>query len=145
MSDPKSTPKGEVRYRGDKGADTSSKNTSSDDNSKTKKDPPELLRSMPIVTKYNNFVVRTIWTLVMMAVFLTLIAAGHFYLLMLVVLVAIGAFKEILNLKRNREKEEQIPQSVILNWYFFFVGVYYFFLVQFATKMPHLTSKYKIA
>lgn len=102
---------------------------------KPKREPPQYLRSMPFMIKYENFIVRTIWTLVMLGGFMGVIKAGHFYCSMIIALVEVFAFKEILDLKRNREKESQIPVSTFLNWYFFLVANFYFSIPQIA-KLP---------
>jgi len=73
--------------------------------------------------------------------FIVIIAAGHFYCSMIVLVVATGAFKEILDLKRNREKETQIPVSSFLNWYFFAVAIFYFYIPQITNKVPSFTLK----
>jgi Cytidylyltransferase family len=71
----------------------------------------------------------------MLGGFLGVIKAGHFYCSVIVALVEIGAFKEILDLKRNKEKESQIPVSSLLNWYFFLVANFFFIFPQIA-KLP---------
>ncbi len=38
-----------------------------------------------------------------------------------------GIFKEIISLKRNINKEVRIPWFFVINWYFFFVGNYFFY------------------
>ena len=73
--------------------------------------------------------IRTLWTIVMLAVFLLVVGLGHAYLSIFIFLVNIGMvnyfdfkitfegnFNEIINLKRNREKDTQVPFFFLTNW-----------------------------
>jgi len=70
---------------------------------------------------------RTVWTLIMLAVFILVVAAGHLYLTGLVFFLSLGIFKEILQLKRRVEKEKDIPLFRLLNWYFFLVTCFFLY------------------
>lgn len=48
-------------------------------------------------------------------------------------------FKEILDLKRNREKDSKIPYSSFVNWYFFGVATIFFYGKLFSNKLTGLT------
>jgi len=87
---------------------------------------------------YLSFVVRTIWTIVMLLGFILVIAAGHFYVALIVLLLNIGIFKEIISLKRNYEKENKIPLFSFINWYFFTVGVFFFYGKLFSSKLSRV-------
>ena len=52
---------------------------------------------------------RTIWTLILISSFFSIIAAGHFYCSLLVLALIGGMFYEITKLKRDREKEHKLP------------------------------------
>ena len=67
---------------------------------------------------------------------MAIIYAGHFYCGIMPVLVSAAAFKEILELKRNKEKEMQLPLSRFICWYFFVVALFYFFIPQMTSKLP---------
>jgi len=75
--------------------------------------------------KRKEFWVRTRWTFAMFIGFLFCIASGQIYVMSLVVAIKMGMFKEILSLKRNREKDKRIPWFRVLNWYFFAVCIYF--------------------
>jgi len=128
--------KDQLKFRGKQ-----DKSPKKDPSKTAKPEVPKIERSMPIAVKGSNLFVRTIWTLVMLFGFIVIIAAGHFYCSMIVLVVATGAFKEILDLKRNREKETQIPVSSFLNWYFFAVAIFYFYIPQITNKVPSFTLK----
>lgn len=68
--------------------------------------------------KKQNFIVRTIWTLVMIAGFFVTLAGGHIWLIALVVLIQVLAFKEVINLATEPSREKKLPWGRSLNWYF---------------------------
>lgn len=78
---------------------------------------------------------RTIWTIILLGSFILIIAAGHFYCLLLLVLVDIGIYSEIISLKRRKEKDKEIQFSLALNWYFFAVGCFYFYGKFFGSRL----------
>ena len=67
--------------------------------------------------------------------FIGIIAAGHFYCAALVFLMGVGMVREILSLKRNREKDHEVQFSLALNWYFFAVAVFFFYGRLFSTVL----------
>jgi len=71
----------------------------------------------------------------MLLVFVAIILAGHFYCAVLIFLMNIGMVKEILSLKRNKEKENHVPFSLFLNWYFFAVATFFFYGRVFGNKL----------
>lgn len=92
---------------------------------------------MPVeIKKSSDVKARTIWTLVMLFGFITIIASGHFWCVIFALFICTLIFKEILQLKRNYEREKKIPYFKTLNWYFFIVGCYYCFGTLFSEKLP---------
>lgn len=75
--------------------------------------------------KKQNFIVRTFWTLVMIGGFFLIIAAGHIYIIGLVVLIEILAFKEVINLAAKPSVEKKLPWGRTLNWYFLATTIYF--------------------
>ncbi|CAD8076480.1 unnamed protein product [Paramecium primaurelia] len=102
---------------------------------------PNLERNVPIIIKNNNFVVRTIWTIVMILGFMGVLWAGHIYIIGLVLLVNIGIFKEILGLKRNYEKELNVKYSSLINWYFFGIATFFCYGKLFQSKLSEYAFK----
>jgi phosphatidate cytidylyltransferase len=103
-------------------------------------------RNVPFMIKYNNFFVRTIWTVVMLIGYITIINAGHFYVAALVFLLNIAIFKEILSLKRNYDREIKIPLFYLLNWYFFAVAIFYFYGKLFSSKLTrYVLSNWQVS
>lgn len=90
---------------------------------------PVVKKSGPVPTdsgtKKQNFIIRTIWTLVMIAGFFLTLAAGHIWLIALVLLVQILAFKEVINLATDPLREKNLPWGRSLNWYFLATTIYF--------------------
>ena len=119
--------------------DNKGKNPKDNKNNRLRPFPkPNLERSVPIRIGNSNFVIRTIWTFIMLLAFVAIILAGHFYCAFFVFLMDIGMVKEILSLKRNKEKENHVPFSMVLNWYFFVVASFYFYGKVFANKLTRV-------
>ena len=77
--------------------------------------------------KKAEFWTRTRWTFAMFLSFMFVIASGQLYVMALVVCIKVGMFKEILALKRNKEKDKRIPWFRTLNWYFFATSIYFIY------------------
>lgn len=83
----------------------------------------------------------------MLVLFLVVIASGHIYCVSFILIVNVGIFSEIISLKRNSEKDKQVPFFYLINWYsfifnffkffryFFFVGVFFFYGKLFTSKL----------
>ena len=78
----------------------------------------------------------------MLAGFLAFILAGHIYCSFLIYLLTIGMVREIVNLKRNREKDNKVF-SMTLCWYFFFVATYYFYGQMLSNKLTKFVLRYQ--
>lgn len=76
--------------------------------------PPKSLKS-----KLASFKVRVISSIIMVLGFILILAAGHFYCALLVILINICIFKELISLKMNQQREAKLPFSYLINWYFF--------------------------
>lgn len=76
-------------------------------------------------TKKYNFVVRTIWTFIMICGFFITLASGHFWCVMLILACQIAAFKECIRVTAMSGREKKLPLSKTLNWYFLFTTIYY--------------------
>ncbi|KAG9294527.1 hypothetical protein G9A89_008638 [Geosiphon pyriformis] len=83
--------------------------------------PEEEHNSRPSVKKkkreWKNLIQRTIWTFIMIGGFLTAIAAGHVWVIILVVLIQTMVYKEVIALGVP-SKEQKLPWFRTLNWYF---------------------------
>mmetsp|Transcript_16649 Transcript_16649/g.41187 ORF Transcript_16649/g.41187 Transcript_16649/m.41187 type:complete len:236 (+) Transcript_16649:448-1155(+) len=68
---------------------------------------------------------RVFWSCVMVSVFAGIIAMGHLYLAFLVICLTMGMFREVIGLKRNKEKDNKIPWFLTMRWYFFVLAEFY--------------------
>lgn len=75
--------------------------------------------------KKQNFIVRTVWTLVMIALFFLILAAGHIWVIGLVVVVQVLVYKEVINLANEPARENKLPWGRKLNWYFLAATIYF--------------------
>lgn len=75
--------------------------------------------------KKQAFVTRTIWTVVMITFFLSVIAGGHTPLVATVFLFQTLTFREIIALTSEPARDKNIPYNKSLNWYFLLALVYY--------------------
>ncbi|KAF8518725.1 cytidylyltransferase family-domain-containing protein [Gautieria morchelliformis] len=78
--------------------------------------------------KMRNVGTRTLWTLIMISGFLTLLAMGHAYMIVLVLLCQSVVYREVTSLFTLRgESESEDPWRKTLNWYFFAVTNYFLY------------------
>lgn len=76
--------------------------------------------------KFRSFKTRGITTMMMITGFLTIITLGHLYCAIFVLQVTSSMYKEIISLKRKKEKDDRIIFTWI-DWYYF--GVFAFFMI----------------
>jgi len=85
------------------------------------------------VKKRQNALTRTLWTFIMIGVFLTLLLMGHAYMIILVFICQTLVYREVtalFSLKRKGDADEpsgKDPWSKTLNWYFFAVANYFLY------------------
>ncbi|KAK9476299.1 cytidylyltransferase family-domain-containing protein [Lipomyces japonicus] len=77
--------------------------------------------------KRQNFIVRTIWTIVMIAGFFILLAAGHIYIMALVTAVQVLTFKEVIALANEPSRPKKLPYGKVINWYFLATTIYFLY------------------
>ncbi|SCU94063.1 LAME_0F05952g1_1 [Lachancea meyersii CBS 8951] len=76
-------------------------------------------------TKRYNFVVRTVWTFIMISGFFITLASGHFWCVLLILACQIAAFKECIRVTSISSREKNLPLTRTLNWYLLFTTIYY--------------------
>jgi len=106
--------------------------------------PGEESKEVLDTRKRREFWIRTRLTFAMFLSFLFLIASGQFFVMLLVIAIKVGMFREVLALKRNREKDTRIPLFRSLNWYFFVVCIYFTYgmILQHRISVVHLEMGY---
>lgn len=93
--------------------------------------------------KLQTFIIRTIWTFVMIGVFFFILGAGHFWCILLVVFCQITTFKECISITVENSQIINLPLTRTLNWYFLFTTIYYLdglsiwqFTIKYMIKLP---------
>ncbi|SCW01584.1 LAFE_0E02872g1_1 [Lachancea fermentati] len=76
-------------------------------------------------SKWYNFIVRTIWTFIMISGFFITLASGHFYCVLLILACQIATFRECIGVTSQSGREKKLPLTRTLNWYFLFTTIYY--------------------
>lgn len=87
--------------------------------------PSEKVPSGKKESKKYNFLVRTLWTFVMIAGFFITLASGHFWCIMLILACQIATFKECIAVTSASGRAKNLPLTKTLNWYFLFTTIYY--------------------
>ncbi|KAK9763574.1 phosphatidate cytidylyltransferase [Basidiobolus ranarum] len=95
--------------------------------SKIEEQPAVLLADQAIDKKWKNWWVRTTWTLIMIAAFFVIIAAGHLYVVMLVMVLQNLVYKEVISLSHEPNKERKLPWFRALHWYFLLTANYFLY------------------
>lgn len=96
--------------------------------------------------KKQNFIVRAIWTIVMLVGFIIIIAMGHIWTVLLILACQILTFKECISVTSQSSKEKNLPLTKSLNWYLLFTTIYYLDGESFIHTFNHLIlfSKYPV-
>ncbi|KAJ8102333.1 phosphatidate cytidylyltransferase, partial [Lipomyces tetrasporus] len=74
--------------------------------------------------KRQNFIVRTIWTVVMIGGFAALLAAGHIWMIALVAALQILTYKEVIALAHDKSRQRKLPYGKVLTWYLLASTIY---------------------
>eukprot|EP00388_Colpodella_angusta_P024357 GDKJ01063716.1.p1 GENE.GDKJ01063716.1~~GDKJ01063716.1.p1 ORF type:complete len:500 (+),score=106.16 GDKJ01063716.1:38-1537(+) len=80
---------------------------------------PVLEADQPREKKLQTFKLRFIFTIAMLSGFIFINFMGHFYCILLVLMLTIGMFREILRIKRRVDKDTRLPFFYFLRWYIF--------------------------
>eukprot|EP00921_Rhytidocystis_pertsovi_P008283 GHVQ01013593.1.p1 GENE.GHVQ01013593.1~~GHVQ01013593.1.p1 ORF type:complete len:530 (+),score=61.06 GHVQ01013593.1:394-1983(+) len=80
---------------------------------------PDIESEKTFAKKLAAFKVRTLWTCILVALFFVILGGGHLYCSLLVLVVIMGIYREIISLKRKREKDKKLPLFFVLRWYWF--------------------------
>ncbi|KAF9071727.1 cytidylyltransferase family-domain-containing protein [Rhodocollybia butyracea] len=95
--------------------------------------PPANIDASEQVRKRQNVLTRTLWTVIMIGVFVGLLLMGHAYMILLVMLCQTLVYREVTALftlaqsDRRDETNDKDPWSKTLNWYFFAVTNYFLY------------------
>jgi phosphatidate cytidylyltransferase len=77
--------------------------------------------------KKQNFITRTIWTLIMITGFFWSMFAGHIYMIIAVTVVQIVSFKEVIAISNVPSRARSLRFTKSLNWYFLGTTMYFLY------------------
>ncbi|KAI9819354.1 MAG: hypothetical protein M1832_004059 [Thelocarpon impressellum] len=77
--------------------------------------------------KKQTFITRTIWTLLMIAVFFVSMFAGHIYVIAIVTAVQVVSFKEVIAIASVPSRARRLRFTKSLNWYFLASTMYFLY------------------
>lgn len=83
---------------------------------------PQLEVDKPLDKKLETFIVRSLWTLILVFTFAVILAAGHVYSAGLVLALVASMYREIIAVKQKRE-EARLPDFYLLKWYWFVITI----------------------
>ena len=75
--------------------------------------PPQTVTS----SKFGDFKDRTIWTILMLLMFIFFISLGNFYCSVLVFVVISLIFSELIDLSAYKERNQELKNYYVWNWY----------------------------
>lgn len=79
--------------------------------------------SKEFISKLQTFKVRTIWTLILILFYFVVLAAGHLYCSLLVLILVTIVYREIVSLKSIENKDKKLPEIFYIRWYWFFLTI----------------------
>lgn len=71
-----------------------------------------------------NWVTRTIWTIILLSSFLVILAAGHTYTAVLIIVLISAVYQEVNSLKKSAEEDKRLPLFYTLRWYWLGVTLF---------------------
>lgn len=75
--------------------------------------------------KKQTFLVRALWTFVMIGMFVGIILSGHVYISGLITLLQLLSFNEVINLTGEKNYFDDLPWGRVISWYFMVVAMFY--------------------
>ncbi|KAJ3098500.1 hypothetical protein HDU97_003956 [Phlyctochytrium planicorne] len=89
--------------------------------------PTVMLVNEPPGKKWRNWWVRSFWTFVMVGGFITILLAGHIWVVLLVVVIQTLVYKEVISIAHIPSKEKKMPWFRTMNWYFLLSTNYFLY------------------
>lgn len=91
-------------------------------------------------SKWRDLQVRTIWSLIMIILFGLILAMGHLYSSILVMLIIICIYYELIDIPRYKERNSEVKYYYLVSWYIFIVGIYYLYIRMLKEKIMYLST-----
>jgi hypothetical protein len=91
-------------------------------------------------SKWKDLKDRTIWTILLLLVFIFVISLGNFYCAVFVLLIIMAIYHELLDISRYKDRNTEVKNYYLISWYFFIVCIYYFYIKTLVDKVNYLTK-----
>jgi phosphatidate cytidylyltransferase len=91
------------------------------------KPPTEQEKKAEYEKKKANFWTRTIWTLIMIAVFFAALFIGHIYIILIITAIQIVSFKEVIAIANVPSRARSLHSTKSLNWYWLASTMYFLY------------------
>lgn len=75
--------------------------------------------------KKQAFLVRALWTVVMIGGFIGIMLSGHVYIAALIALLQVLSYNEVINLTGEKKYFDDLPWGRLLSWYFMVTALFY--------------------
>ncbi|EUR64888.1 hypothetical protein PFBG_05126 [Plasmodium falciparum 7G8] len=102
-----------------------------------------LVNSESFESKLQTFKVRSQWTFILILLYFIILAAGHFYCSILVLILVTTLYKEIISLKSIENKDKKLPEIFYIRWYWFFLTIMTLGIPWVIPKLKHQIPLYK--
>ena len=89
-------------------------------------------------SKWRDLQIRTIWSLIMVISFLLILALGHIYCAILVLIIVICINSELIDISRYKEKNSEIKNYYLISWGIFLLGIYFLYIKNIKYKLAFL-------
>ncbi|SOV82426.1 cytidine diphosphate-diacylglycerol synthase [Plasmodium sp. gorilla clade G3] len=102
-----------------------------------------LINSDSFESKLQTFKIRLQWTFILILIYFIILAAGHFYCSLLVLILVTTLYKEIISLKSIENKDKKLPEIFYIRWYWFFLTIITLGIPWVIPKLKHQIPLYK--
>ncbi|KAI6374063.1 hypothetical protein MCOR25_003296 [Pyricularia grisea] len=109
------------------GSPTKTRSTSTLNNIQEAPPTPQAQAVADYEKKKANFITRTLWTFVMIAIFFGALFMGHIYIILIITAIQIISFKEVIAIANVPSKARSLSSAKSLNWYWLASTMYFLY------------------
>ncbi|KAH8846342.1 hypothetical protein MCOR27_002195 [Pyricularia oryzae] len=109
------------------GSPTKMRSTSTLNNIQEAPPTPQAQAVADYEKKKANFITRTLWTFVMIAIFFGALFMGHIYIILIITAIQIISFKEVIAIANVPSKARSLSSAKSLNWYWLASTMYFLY------------------
>lgn len=90
--------------------------------------------------KWSDLKVRVKWSLLMVILFFTILAMGHFYSGILIAIIIVTIFYELIDIPRFKERNSEVKNYYLISWYILCLGIYFSYILMIKDKLVNLNQ-----